>query len=178
MRAALTPTLLCSALVALLALTPPASAQTCALSFTIEITQGVGSILPGTRLPGQAQFTTIGQPTRAGGNSTAHPASGRMDLGDAISGPIHTLVNTSNGSVVDLFGVYARDIQGLSVVGIDFAGPMVLTLFGDPGSHPVPGPPATQDGWDRLDLRRSFTLHAQGYDMLAGDVVDFSATCS
>jgi len=155
-----------------------AMASSCTLDFTIHVTQGVGTILPGARLPGQAQFTTTGPTFRQGGGSTAYLATGVMTLGDTIAGPIWALTTTSNGSVVDLVGVYARDITGLSVVGVDFAGPMVVTLFGAPGSRPDTALPTAQAEWDRMDLRRSFTLHAQGYDMLAGDVTALTADCS
>jgi hypothetical protein len=48
--------------------------------------------------------------------------------------------------------------RGFSVAGIDFSGPMALTLFGPSGSRPDPNPPTAQEDWDRMDLRRAFTL--------------------
>lgn len=164
----------------LAALTLPrmAGAQTCTLDFTVEVTQGVGTILPGTRLPGHAQFTPSGRTIHQEGGSTGHLAVGRMSIGDGISGPIWTLITTSRGAVADLIGVYARDVQGLSYGGLDYEGPMALTLFGPPGAREVTAPPTTQADWDEMNLRRAFTLHAHGADMLAGNVLDLTATCS
>ncbi|ABD53675.1 hypothetical protein [Jannaschia sp. CCS1] len=160
-----------------LCLAPPATAQTCALEFTIEVTQGVGFIRPGTQLPGTAEFETSGQTFRQEGGTMAHYATGQMTLGDDISGPIWTLITTSRGFAADLIGVYANDVEGFSFAGTDFNGPMALTLFGEPGTRPDTAPPMTQPEWDAMDLRRSFTLHADG-DMLAGDVVALAAECT
>lgn len=159
-----------------LCLATPASAQTCTLAFTVEVTQGVGVIRPGTQLHGSAEFTTNGQTFRQEGGTTAHYATGRMTIGDGISGPIWTLITTSNGSAADLIGVYANDIEGFSFAGQDFDGPMALTLFGVSGARTEDLPPITQAEWDMMDLRRSFTLHADG-DMLSGDVVALLAEC-
>ncbi len=152
-------------------------AQTCTLTFTIEVTQGVGTIRPGTELTGMASYTTQGQSFRQEGGSTAHLASGEMQLGDSIRGPIWTLITTSRGNAADLVGVYAHHVQGLSFAGVDFVGPMALTLFGEAGSRPNNDPPTTQDEWDSMDLRRAFSLHAQGADMLAGDVTALTVEC-
>ncbi|MEJ6390753.1 hypothetical protein [Gymnodinialimonas ulvae] len=161
----------------LLGLAAPATAQTCTLDFTIEVTQGVGFIAPGTQLPGSAEFTTDGRTFRQEGGTMAHYATGRMSIGDGISGRVWTLIATSRGSAADLIGIYAYDVEGLSFAGQTFDGPMALTLFGEAGTRPTTAPPLTQAEWDDMSLRRSFTLHADA-DMLAGDVVDLTATCS
>ncbi len=164
-------------LIALLCAPAAATAQTCTLSFTIEVTRGVGLIPPGTQLPGSAQFTTDGRTFRQEGGSTAHLARGLMTIGDGISGPIWTLITTSRGHAADLIGVYANDVEGLSFAGQDFEGPMALTLFGPSGTRASTAPPVTQAEWDEMDLRRSFSLHADA-DMLAGDVLDLTAECT
>ncbi|MEJ6393670.1 hypothetical protein V8J82_10410 [Gymnodinialimonas sp. 2305UL16-5] len=166
-----------TALLLCLAAVPADAAQTCRLDFTIEITQGVGTIRPGTHLPGHAEFTTHGPSIRQEGGSTGHLAMGHMTLGESIAGSIWTLVTTSRGHAADLVGVYAQDVQGLSFAGLDYTGPMALTLFGAPGTRPEDTPPLTQAEWDDLDMRRSFSLHAQGVDMLAGDVVQLAVDC-
>jgi hypothetical protein len=164
------------AIILVTAAPPAASALSCSLDFTIEVTQGVGPIRPGTRLPGSAQYTTTGQSIRQDGGAMAHLAQGSMSIGEGISGPIWTLITTSREHATDLVGVYAHHIEGLSYGGIHFVGPMALTLYGAPGSRPEPVPPITQAEWDQLDIRRSFSLHAPG-DMLAGDVLDLSVLC-
>ncbi|MBL4626499.1 MAG: hypothetical protein JKY00_00390 [Roseicyclus sp.] len=167
----------------------PATALTCTLNFTIEITQGVGTIRPGTHLPGFAEFTTDGRSFRQEGGSTSHLATGTMTIGDGtgggigtgggeIGGPIWTLITTSRSNAADLVGVYAHHIEGLSYGGLDYEGPMALTLYGAPGSRPEAVPPTTQAEWDGLDLRRAFMLHAPGADMLAGDVLGLTVECS
>ena len=158
-------------------LAAPATAQTCALDFTVEVTQGVGFIRPGTHLPGSAEYVTSGQTFRQEGGTMAHYATGEMTIGDGITGRIWTLITTSRGSAADLVGVYANDVEGFSFAGADYEGPMALTLFGAPGTRPDTTPPATQPEWDAMNLRRAFTLHADG-DMLAGDVVDLSIECT
>lgn len=155
----------------------PAAAATCALSFTIEVTQGAGTIRPGTELTGQAEFTTQGSFRQEGG-VTAHFATGHMRLGPDIEGPIWTLITTSRSFSTDLVGIYAHEVTGLSTAGIAFEGPMVLALYGAPGTRPEPIPPNAQAEWDALSLRRVLTLHAHGQDMLAGDVTDLTAACS
>ncbi|WP_224813635.1 hypothetical protein [Hasllibacter sp. MH4015] len=165
-------------LIALALVAPSAApAQTCTLAFTIEVTQGVGFIRPGTQIPGSAEFVTSGQTFRQEGGTVAHYATGSMTLGDDISGRIWTLITTSRGSAADLTGVYAYDVEGLTFAGQVFDGPMALTLFGEPGTRPTTAPPITQAEWDDMSLRRSFTLHADA-DMLAGDVVDLTADCT
>jgi len=155
-----------------------AEAQTCTLDFTIEVTQGVGTIRPGARLPGHAIYTGLGRSFRQEGGSTAHLASGEMTLGDSISGPIWTLVTTSRGNAADLIGVYAHHVSGLNVSGVEFEGPMALTLFGAPGTRADTAPPTEQAEWDAMTLRRAFSLHAHGSDMLAGTVLDLVVDCT
>ena len=157
---------------------PAMAAQTCTLDFTVEVTQGVGLIAPGTHLPGFAEFTTDGRSFRQEGGSTGHMAMGAMGIGEDIAGRVWTLITTSRGHAADLIGVYARDVEGLSFAGVDFEGPMALTLFGAPGTWALDIPPRTQAEWDAMDMRRAFTLHAHGADMLAGDVVDLTARCT
>lgn len=160
----------------------PLAAQTCTLDFTIEVTQGVGIIRPGTRLPGTAHFTTDGRSFRQEGGSTAHLATGNMTIGDGVGGvfggPIWTLITTSRSHAADLVGVYARNIEGLSYGGLDYSGPMALTLFGPPGSRPEETFPTTQSDWDDMNVRRAFFLHARGSDMLSGNVLDLVVNCT
>lgn len=160
-----------------LCLAAPAAATTCTLDFTIEVTQGVGFIAPGTQLPGTAEFTTSGRSFRQEGGTTSHLAFGTMTLNETIEGEIWTLITTARGHAADLVGVYANDVEGLSFAGDDYTGPMTLTLFGAPGSRATPTPPTTQAEWDAMDVRRAFTLHA-ARDMLSGDVLDLTVACS
>ena len=164
---------------AIISLPGAVAAQSCTLEFTIAVTQGVGTIRPGDELNGRANFAIEGRSFRQEGGSTAHLASGEMSLGDGISGPIWTLIITSQGPSSDLIGVYAHNVQGLSVAGIAFEGPMALTLFGPSGSRPDPAPPTRQEDWDRMDLRRAFSLQAPtGRDILTGDVTDVLVNCT
>jgi hypothetical protein len=157
---------------------PVAAAQTCDLSFTVVLTKGAGTMRPGMELLGAANFTTEGTSMPGGGGSISHLASGGIRIGDSISGTIWTLVITSEGAVVDLVGVYAHNVEGLSVAGIEFSGPMALTFFGRSGTRPEPIPPVLQEDWDRLDLRRVFSLQApEGRDSLHGDVTDLMVEC-
>lgn len=160
-----------------LCLASPASALTCSLDFAVEVTQGVGFIRPGTHLPGSAEFVFSGDTFRQEGGSTAHLADGSMTIGDGISGPIWTLITTSRGNAADLIGVYAHHVEGFSFAGLQYEGPMALTLFGPPGTRPSAAPPTTQAEWDEMDVRRAFSLHADG-DMLAGDVVHLTVACN
>jgi len=171
-------TILTAALLAAFVCSSQAEARSCAIQFTIEITQGVGTIRPGTELAGQADFVTRGHPIRQEGGATAHLASGEMNIGDQISGQIWTLITTMHGHAPELVGIYAEDVEGLSFGGVSFEGPMTLTLFGQPGSRASAAAPATQSEWDALDLRRAFSLHAHGLDMLAGDVTRLDARCT
>ncbi len=158
-------------------LVSPAGAQTCTLDFTVEVTQGVGAIQPGTLLPGHAQFATDGRTFPADDGATSHLATGEMSVGDGITGQIWTLVTTARDYATELVGVYAHEVRGLSVAGVEFEGPMALTLYGRPGTRPSEAAPVTQAEWDSMDLRRAFTLHANGADMLAGNVLDLVVSC-
>jgi hypothetical protein len=168
-------------LLACLALSPAlASAQTCRAQFSIEVTQGVGPITPGAVLSGVAEYTTQGRSFRQEGGATAHLATGEMLLGEDIRGPIWTLISSASitgGGAADTVGIYARHVEGLTYAGVEFTGPMALTLFGRPGTRTTPAPPATQAEWDALSLRRVFFLSAGGADMLAGDVRTLTVDC-
>jgi len=155
----------------------PAMARTCSIDFTVEVTQGVGFIAPGTLIPAHASFSTDGRFFPQEGGSTGHMANGSMLLGDEIIGEIWAVMTTSNGSASDMVGVFARDVEGFSFAGVRYEGPMSLTLFGLPGTRPETDPPMTQEEWDALDLRRAFSLQAHGTDMLAGNVLDLVANC-
>jgi hypothetical protein len=154
-----------------------ATAQSCTFDFTIVVTQGVGTIRPGEELSGHADYTVLGESFRQEGGSTAHLASGEMWLGDSISGPIWTLMITSQGPTADLIGIYAHHVQGLTVAGVAFEGPMSINLFGRAGTRPSPAPPTRQEEFDRMDMRRTFTLQAHGRDMLSADVTDLTVAC-
>ncbi len=163
-------------LAALLALPTASAAATCELEFRFEVTQGVGTIRPGTELPGHASFTT-GESMRQEGGVVAHLATGQMTIGDNISGPVWAIITTSRDFTADLVGIYAQDVTGFSFAGIEFAGPMVITLFGQPGTMAEAVPPRTQEEWDALSLRRVVSLHAHGRDMLSGDIIELLADC-
>lgn len=156
----------------------PLHGLTCDITFTVDVTQGVPAFPPGAQLAGRASFSTLGGKVQQEGGTTAHLASGEMIVGERISGPIWTIIVTSKGSAADLVGVYANEVSGLTVAGVEFAGPMMLTLFGRPGTRPEAEPPTSQEDWDKLDLRRTFSIQApQGRDMLAGDVSDLRVNC-
>lgn len=154
-----------------------AQAATCHIDFAITVTQGVGTIRPGAGLTGTADFTATGTSFRGEGGATVHLATGEMRLGGDVTGEIWALVTTSQGAVADLVGVQARNVRGLSFAGIGYRGPMTISLYGRPGSRPDTAMPTTQTDWDAMDLRRSFALHAQGYDRLAGDITALTVTC-
>ncbi|MDG4649505.1 hypothetical protein P6F26_13765 [Roseibacterium sp. SDUM158017] len=154
-----------------------AGAQTCTLDFTVVVTQGVGDIRPGDEIHGQAEYTLTDRSIRQESGTTAWLASGEMRLGTDIAGPIWTLMTTAGGPTADLIGVYANHVEGLTVAGVAFEGPMALTLFGRAGTLRDPAPPTDQAAWDSLDLRRAFSLQAHGQDMLSGDVAEVMARC-
>ncbi|MGP1357437.1 hypothetical protein [Roseicyclus sp.] len=158
----------------------PASAQvmTCRLDFEVVVTQGVGEILNGDRLAGTAEFQTTGRTLPQEGDGAAWFATGEMRLGPDIAGTIWMVVTAAGGPTADLIGIYAEDVEGLSFAGIDFEGPMALTLYGRAGTLDGPVPPMRQEAWDRLDLRRAFTLAAHGYDMLTGSVAELRVECA
>lgn len=152
-------------------------AQSCSLQFTVVVTQGVGFIAPGSELHATAEYTLTGETLPQESGAVAWLASGEMRLGDDIAGPIWTIMAQSGGPTADLMGVYANRIEGLSFAGVDFTGPMALTLFGRVGTLDTSEPPTEQAVWDSLDLRRAFALHSTGNDMLAGDVTGVTVNC-
>lgn len=154
-----------------------APAQTCEIDFTILVTQGVGFIRPDDVLRGEGHYTITGRSIRQEGGSTAWLADGEMRLGEDISGRIWTLMTTVGSPTADMMGVYAIDVTGLSFAGTDFEGPMAITLFGRRGTLDDPAPPLRQEAWDSLDLRRAFSLQADGHDMLAGDITALTVAC-
>lgn len=155
----------------------PALALSCAISFDMQVTRGIGPYPPGTLLSGTARFEIV-RSFRQEGGATAHLANGIMELDGNITGRLWTLITTSRTEAADLVGIYAVDVVGLNFVGQDFRGPMAITLYGDPGSWPHDRPPVSQQEWDSLTLRRSFQLHAPDtQDMLAGDITRLTATC-
>ncbi len=165
------------ALATLSALPDGVRAQSCAIGFDITVTQGVGAIRPGARMTGMADFTLHERALPAEAGNTVYLATGAMRLGAEITGQVWALVTTSNGAVADLIGLYARDVQGLTFAGLAYAGPMMITLYGPPGSRPDSAPPITQPDWDAMATSRRFALHAQGYDRLAGDVTALTVSC-
>jgi antitoxin (DNA-binding transcriptional repressor) of toxin-antitoxin stability system len=168
----------CLIALALLALPAPLAAQACRLSFAIDVTQGVGPTRPGDRLAGTAAFAATGESFRGEGGAVVHMAAGEMTLGPGITGEIWALVTTSGNPVADLVAVHARNVRGMEFAGVAYRGPMTISLYGRPGSLPAPVLPTAQAGWDAMDLRRSFALHAQGYDRLAGDIAALTADCT
>lgn len=152
-------------------------AQNCALSFQVEVTQGIRPIPPGSMLAGRAQFRLTGASIRQEGGAITHLAEGEMHLGPGITGRIWALGITAQSPVADLIAVFARDVSGLSFGGLDYGGPMMITLYGQPGSRPDTSLPTAQADWDAMTLQRRFALHAPGYDRIAGDITSLSITC-
>lgn len=165
-------------LVLLLSLLPGAAfAQSCTLDFTIEITRGIGTYPPGTRLPGHAQFV-IHDTVPQENEGTGHLATGEMVLDGTITGRIWALITTTGSPTADLVGIYADEVEGLTFLDQPYRGPMSLTLYGHSGTWPHDRPPLTQAEWDSLTLRRSFQLHApEILDMLGGRVTALTANC-
>ena len=162
-----------------LALAPAlAEAAACRVDFAFAVTQGVGDMRPGDRLEGSASFATTGRSIRGENGAVVHLATGEMTLGPAIRGEIWALVTTSGNPVADLVAVHARNVTGMDFAGIAYRGPMTISLYGRPGSLPAPALPTAQAGWDAMDLRRSFALHAQGYDRLGGDIDQLTVACA
>ncbi|MHA7885759.1 hypothetical protein [Roseicyclus sp.] len=165
----------------LLALIPAASplgAQECRVEFTVEVTQGAGQIRPGQTLTGEAAFRTTGETLPGEAGITVHLASGEMTLVPGIRGELWAVVTTSGNPVADLIALHAREVEGFTVAGLPYAGPMTITLYGDPGTLPSPAIPSAQPGWDAMTLARRFALHAQGYDRIAGDVTALTLACA
>lgn len=165
-------------LLAALSLAPMmASAQSCALSFRVTVTQGIRPIPPGSVLEGSARFALTGAAIRQEGGAMTHLAAGEMRLGPDIIGQIWALGITAESPIADLIAVFARDVQGLSFGGVDYGGPMMITFYGPPGSRPDTAPPTAQADWDAMTLQRRFALHAPGYDRIAGDTTALQISC-
>lgn len=165
----------------LLALIPaalPLSAQECRVEFTVEVTQGAGGLRPGQTLTGDAAFRTTGETRPGEAGITVHLASGEMTLAPGIRGDLWAVVTTSGNPVADLISLQAREVEGFSVAGLAYAGPMTITLYGQPGTLPGPAIPTAQSAWDAMTLARRFALHAQGYDRIAGDVTALTLACA
>lgn len=154
-----------------------AIAQSCTLSFRVLVTQGIRPMPPGSLLEGSARLALSGASIRQEGGSITHLATGEMHLGPDITGRIWALGVTAHSPVADLIAVFARDVSGLSFGGLAYGGPMMITLYGPPGSRPDTTPPTTQADWDAMTLQRRFALHAPGYDRIAGDITALAITC-
>ncbi|AHM04045.1 hypothetical protein roselon_01668 [Roseibacterium elongatum DSM 19469] len=165
---------------ALVTLPLAAAAQTCTLDFTVTITQGVGPFPPGAEVQGHATYTAEGRSFRQEGGATAHMVEGEMVLDGLSHGDVWTLITTSRAQAADLVGLYVARAEGFSFAGVEFDGPMQLTLFGEPGARATNDPPSTQADFDLMNLRRAFTLHSHrsGRDMLSGEVTRLIAQCS
>ncbi|MBF9058253.1 hypothetical protein HKCCSP123_03575 [Rhodobacterales bacterium HKCCSP123] len=155
----------------------PLSAQDCRIEFTVAVTQGAGGIRPGQTLTGQAAFRTTGQELPGEAGITVHLATGDMTLDRGIGGDVWAIVTTFGNPVADLLALHARDVEGFTVAGLRYAGPMTITLYGRPGTLAGTQVPTAQPAWDAMTLRRRFALHAQGYDRVAGDVTALTVTC-
>jgi len=161
-----------------LALLPAlAAAQSCRVDFSVAVTHGVGGLRPGDTLQGTARFVPTGRSFRQEGGATVHLATGEMTLGPSIRGEVWALVTTSGNPVADLIAVHARNVEGLSVAGLRYAGPMTISLYGRAGQLPAPTIPTAQAAWDAMQVSRRFALHAQGYDRLAGDIAALILAC-
>ena len=106
-----------------------------------------------------------------------HLAAGEMRFGPDIMGQIWALGITAKSPVADLIAVFARDVRGLTFGGLDYGGPMMITLYGPPGSRPDTAPPTEQADWDAMTLQRRFAIHAPGYDRVAGDITSLLISC-
>jgi hypothetical protein len=169
--------LLCTLALALPLAPALAAAPSCHVDFTLTVTQGVGTTRPGTMLSGDATFTLTGQTFPGEGGAAVHLAQGAMQLGPDIRGEVWALVTTSGNPVADLLAIHARDVTGMDFAGIAYRGPMTISLYGQPGSLPEARVPTDQPAWDAMALRRSFALHAQGYDRLGGDIDSLTLAC-
>jgi hypothetical protein len=164
-------------LACLLCAAPQAKAMICALDFTISVTQGAGTIRPGAQMAGSAHFTTTGQSYPAGGGARVHIVQGEMRIGPDITGEIWAVITTAGNPVADLLAVHARHVTGMTVAGLAYRGPMTLHLYGRPGRLPAPAIPTDPAQWAAMNLRRSFALHAYGYDRLAGAISALAVAC-
>lgn len=155
-----------------------ARAQSCSLSYQLTLTQGIAPLPVGTTLAGSASFRLSGQRIGQEGGATTHMTEGEMRLEPGISGDLWALGTTSNGAVSDMIALFARDVQGLTDAGRRYGGPMMITLYGPPGSRPDTGPPTTQADWEAMTGPRRFALHAYGHGRLAGDVTALAIHCT
>lgn len=149
----------------------------CALDFAFAVTQGAGTIRPGALLTGTARFATTGQSFAAEGGARVHMVQGEMRIGPDITGEIWAVITTAGNPVADLLGIHARNVTGMNFAGLAYRGPMTLNLYGRPGTLRAPAIPTDPAQWAAMDLRRSFALHAYGYDRLAGAITTLSVAC-
>jgi hypothetical protein len=155
-----------------------APAQTCDLAFTVILTQGAGPLRPGDELEGEATFTAIGESFRQEGGSTAHLASGEMRIGDTDLGAYLDAHHHVRGAVLRPHRRLCPPCRGLSVAGIDFSGPMALTLFGPSGSRPDPNPPTRRRTGTAWTCAAPSRFQApEGRDILTGDVTEVLVNC-
>lgn len=154
-----------------------ARAQSCTLSYQLTLTQGIAPLPAGTQITGSARFDLTGARIAQEGGATTHLTQGEMRLGPGITGDLWALGTTSNGAVADMIAVFARDVRGLAHDGLAYAGPMMITLYGPPGSRPDTSPPTAQTDWDAMTGPRRFALHSYGHGRLAGDVTALSISC-
>ena len=164
-------------LACLLCAAPPARAMVCALDFAFTVTQGAGTIRPGGLLTGTARFATTGQSFAAEGGARVHMVQGEMRIGPDITGEIWAVITTAGNPVADLLGIHARNVTGMNFAGLAYRGPMTLNLYGRPGTLRAPAIPTDPAQWAAMDLRRSFALHAYGYDRLAGAITTLGVAC-
>ncbi|WP_439137627.1 hypothetical protein [Roseicyclus sp.] len=164
-------------LACLLCAAPPAKAMICTVDFAFSVTQGAGTIRPAERLSGTARFTTTGRSFAAEGGARVHMARGEMRIGHDIRGEIWAVITTAGNPVADLLGIHARNVTGMNFAGLAYRGPMTLNLYGRPGTLPAPEIPTDPAIWSAMDLRRSFALHAYGYDRLAGEIAALDVAC-
>lgn len=155
----------------------PAFALRCAVDFSFVVTQGAGTIRPGQSLVGTADFRATGQSFASEGGARVHMAQGEMRIGPDIRGEIWAIITTAGNPVADLLAVHARNVTGMDFAGLAYRGPMTVNLYGRPGTLPGPTIPTDPTLWAAMDLRRSFALHAYGYDRLAGDIDTLSVAC-
>ena len=165
-------------LIAVLTVQPlVARAQSCALSFQITLTNGIAPLPMGATVTGSAEFRLTGDRVAQEGGATTHLTQGKMSLGPDITGDLWALGTTSNGALADMIAIFARDVAGLADDGLRYGGPMMITLYGPPGSRADSTPPTQQRDWDAMTGPRRFALHAYGHGRVAGDVTELTLTC-
>lgn len=155
-----------------------ARAQDCSLTYALTLTEGIAPLPVGTTLAGSARFRLSGARIAQEGGATTHLTRGEMRLEPGISGDLWALGTTSNGALADMIALFARDVQGLTHAGQHYGGPMMITLYGPPGSRPDTGPPTAQADWDAMTGPRRFALHAYGHGRVAGDVRELAIRCT